>query len=155
MEENPYPSFRARIFEVTAENLGLDTIAENEPFAFFTEFRIEGIIITIVVFLDGSVSIYFETGMMMIGGGEHQQIRDIGFELLKTCHELEGVLQDDKKLDHPKKDQVKFFIRTKQGTKSCVIKEKHLNKENNPGAYQYMLVNMIITEFRKIDQKKD
>src|SRR6476620_6141652 len=78
----------------------------------FMENLIGGTPVTLVVFAEGSVSLYLGNGGGIIGGGGHEPVRAAGFQFLAVAERLiDSFAQgDDRAL--PSGDEVRFHLRT-------------------------------------------
>jgi hypothetical protein len=105
-------------------------------------------IATLVAIADGSVSMYFSTGAAVIGAGEHAAVRGAAERFRAVASESRHLLQRSEDFILPDAGQVRFHVRTADGTYSGAATEALLRSGRHALASLYNTGQDLTTEVR-------
>jgi hypothetical protein len=103
---------------------------------------------TLVAIADGSVSMYFSTGAAVIGAGEHAAVRGAAERFRTVASESRHLLQRTEDFPLPDPGQVRFHVRTVDGTYSGAVTEALLRSGRHHLASLYNTGQDLTTEVR-------
>jgi len=103
---------------------------------------------TLVAIADGSVSMYFSTGAAVIGAGEHAAVRGAAERFRTVATESRHMLQRSEDFPLPDAGQVRFHVRTIDGTYTGAVTEALLRSGRHSLASLYNTGQDLITEVR-------
>lgn len=103
---------------------------------------------TLVAIADGSVSMYFSTGAAVIGAGEHAAVRGAAERFRTVAAESRHMLQRSEDFALPDTGQVRFHVRTIDGTYTGAVTEALLRSGRHSLASLYNTGQDLITEVR-------
>ena len=103
---------------------------------------------TLVAIVDGSVSMYFSTGAAVIGAGEHAAVRGAAERFRAVASESRHLLQRSEDFPLPDAGQVRFQVRTADGTYSGAVTEALLKSGRHALASLYNSGQDLTTEVR-------
>jgi hypothetical protein len=92
----------------------------------------DGGCISLVSLLDGSTSVYFQSGGGMIGAGMHERVRSASRELVRTAESLLGEMTPATSTGYPAAGQTRFFVRTDSALLSAEAAETELGDGMHP-----------------------
>ena len=108
---------------------------------------------TLVSLAEGTTSLYFSNGGGIIGGGEHDSVREAaGYYLTGAQHFYENA----KKVTEypaPTNGEVKFYFLTYEGVRMYSAPEEKLGNEKDELSNLFFAAHRVISELRKIGQK--
>jgi hypothetical protein len=103
---------------------------------------------TLVAIADGSVSMYFSTGAAVIGAGGHAAVRGAAERFRTVASESRHLLQRSEDFPLPESGQVRFHVRTIDGTYTGAVTEALLRSGRHALASLYNAGQDLITEVR-------
>lgn len=103
---------------------------------------------TLVVFGDGTTSLYFSKGGGVIGAGEHEVVRAAGEVLLSSAeaHVADFALSTGTPL--PEVGRVRFYVRTFKGTLSAEANEEDLGEGRHTLSPVFHAAHRVISAVR-------
>jgi len=101
---------------------------------------------------DGSTSIYFSNGGGIIGGGEHENVREASGFLLSEAQRFYKKAQKVTVFPNPESGKVIFYFITFDGVRSYAALEDDLGKEKDELSELFFAAHNVITELRKIEE---
>jgi hypothetical protein len=109
---------------------------------------------TLSVVADGSTSLYFSSGGGIIGGGEHENVREASGYLLSGAQHFYKKAQKVTDFSRPEPGKVMFYFITFDGVRSYTAKEDDLGNEKDELSDLFFAAHNVITELRKIEENK-
>ena len=106
-------------------------------------------IATLVAMADDSVSMYFSTGGIVVGVGEHAAVRGVAERFRAVASESRHLLQRSEDFPLPDAGQVRFHVRTVDGTYSGAVTEALLRSGRHSLASLYHAGQDLTTEVRQ------
>jgi len=85
-----------------------------------------GMVVTLVVVVDGSISLYVSNGGGIIGAGGHESVRRAGTVFLDSAIHFAEEMQPTQSYPLPAKGQVKFYLISSQGIRTATAPENDL-----------------------------
>jgi len=143
-----YENMRNMALTVTAEQLGINEIENDNVYGLVTEMGMDIGTATVVAFLTGDASIYLSSGGGFIGGGSHQ---DVNEKIKVIIEKIQKFKQDAVKVENaelPKSDEIKFNFLTKNGLYQITAKNDEIMSEKSKFSELYKEVDEIMTLIR-------
>lgn len=138
------------------DRVGLRPTAEHPRVwqVFMEMTRPQGVVASLVVVADGSVSIYTNTGGGILGAGEHEAVRASAGPFLRRveAHLSEFVPATSTPL--PQSGRVRFYVKTFDGLLTAEASEEDLNSDRHPLSPVFDAGHDVITAVRITAPKK-
>jgi hypothetical protein len=103
---------------------------------------------TIVAIADGSVSMYLSSGGGVIGAGEHAAVRAAADRFRSVAADSRGLLQRTEDFPPPETGQVRFHVRTSDGSYSGGTAQAALGAGRHPLLPLFAAGQDLLTEIR-------
>ena len=153
-EENLYERLRNIALYVTPEKLKLSLPAdETIVFGVIMDWEIEDMIVSTVAYLTGDASLYFSTGQIIIGGGQHENVREASIQFVSFAETFLDKATKTQKVTLPTKDQVKFYLLTNNGIYVGQDIMNNLEDYSSEWSELFEEGNNVMTELRLIVEK--
>jgi len=156
LNKNPYEDLKRLAYSTQYNQLNLPNANGREVlYGTLIDWDYEGkAIVTIVAFKTGDVSLYFSTGFVIIGAGQHENIKQAGQKFIKKAEMLLPSASNIDTALTAEKGTVKLYLLTNKG--KYTIKDKMENIYNHTSKLSEMFeeANNIITLIRMIEEKK-
>ena len=104
---------------------------------------------TLVVFADGTTSLYFSNGGGIIGAGAHASVRAAGAQLLAVAEQHLATLEKTAATPLPAVGQVRFYVRTFDGTLTAEAKEQDLGARRHALSGLFLAGHAVIAAVRQ------
>ena len=146
---------RSMVLNLKPKDIGLSK--ENFPhpvFALVMETGFPEGSFTLSVVADGSTSLYFSSGGGIIGGGEHENVREASGYLLSGAQHFYKKAKKVTDFPRPEPGKVIFYFITFDGVRSYTAKEDDLGNEKDELSDLFFAAHNVITELRKIEENK-
>ncbi len=114
----------------------------------------EPAVASLVVFADGSTSLYFSTGGGVIGAGEHAQVRVAALAFLEKSEALLSNLTTTTETPLPGKGRVRFYVRTFTGIRTAEAGEQELAQGRHALSSLFFAGHDVIAEVRAMSEQK-
>lgn len=147
-EQNPYPDMRKLAFSVTAEQLELNGIKENDVYGIIAEMDMDGATATVVTFLPGDTSLYLSTGAGFIGAGQHQDVREIVKRFVENGQQYLDKATKIEKPELPKSGMTNINFLTGNGIYSIIKNTSELESGKSELSNLFDELNEVITQIR-------
>ena len=108
---------------------------------------------TLVALADGATSLYFSNGGGIIGGGEHQNVRDATGHLLVGAQYFFETSTPTSEFPLPKDGEVLFYFLSFDGVSVYSAKEDDLGNQRDKLSNLFFAGHDVISELRKIEQQ--
>lgn len=103
---------------------------------------------TLSVVADGSTSLYFSNGGGIIGGGEHENVREASGHLISAAQLFYQKAQKITLFPKPEAGRVIFYFITFDGVRSYTALEDDLGNEKDEFSDLFFAAHNVITELR-------
>lgn len=150
-QKNPeelYSELRTMAFEATPGRLELEDYTSNLPFGVIMELGATNGTVTVVAYIDGNASLYFNPGPIMIGGYAHPQISNAAIEFVRTSGDFTENAKQVRDFPPPEAGHVTFHILTDSGIAFISGKESDLQDKTVDHWPLYYRGQDLITEYR-------
>jgi hypothetical protein len=107
---------------------------------------------SLVVFADGTTSLYFSHGGGILGAGEHQQVRAASASFLKTAESLLSHLLAAQETPTPNVGRVRFYVHAVDGLFTAEAGEQDLGEERHVLSPLFHAGHGVITQIRLISE---
>ena len=87
---------------------------------------------TVVAFGDGSTSLYVSSGFVVIGGGEHENVREANSKFIQTANQLHQHLEPCESYPLPEAGRTRFYAFTDSGILTADAPEDDLGNVRHP-----------------------
>ncbi len=145
----PTSELRAKAFSVKPSDLGLKEAETGKVWGFIMETGYPETLFSLVVFGEGTTSIYFGNGGGIIGAGEHASVRSAGTELLKVANQNLAQLKPVQAPKLPHVGEVTFYFRTHSGLFAATAQEELLGEGKHHLSPLFYLAHNVITAVRE------
>jgi len=113
----------------------------------------EKAVATLVVVVDGTVSLYFSNGGGMIGMGGHEGPRRAGGALLEVAARYPDAAEPTTSYPLPGRGETQFLFLTREGVRATRGKDQDLAHASHPLHALFRQAHEVITEIRLVSQK--
>ncbi len=150
-----YVLLRNAVFATTPESVGvIGERGTNRVWGLVMECGYPETVASLVVFADGTVSLYFSNGGGMIGLGSHEGPQRASRALLKIAPRFLGYCDPAAKFPLPLKQHVSFYLFGQDGILSSEARDADISSDNHPLSPLYHIAHELITEIRVLDRKR-
>ena len=145
-----FVALRTQALTIGANVLGVaPTENEAHVWGLLTDIGYAEGVVTLVVFADGTTSLYFANGGGIIGGGAHASVRAAASRLLATAERHRGMLAPAQAAPLPAVGRVGFTLRTFAGNLGAEASEADLTGRRHPLSTLYAAAHEVITALRE------
>lgn len=145
---------RKMVFNIDPNDIGLSKESFGHPvWGIVMETGFPEGSFTLVSLGEGSTSLYFSNGGGIIGGGEHERVREAAANFLsgaQHCYEKGSRVAD---YPAPTKGEVKFYFFTYEGVRMYSAPEENLGNDKDELSNLFFAAHGVISELRKIEKK--
>jgi hypothetical protein len=150
-----YLQLRKRILRLTPPEVGLpETSPGIQVWGVIMETGYEVGIATLVVFFDGTTSLYFSTGGGMLGSSDYSPLAKVAQTLVTQAEGKLSQMSSAKEIDIPSAGQVRFTFLTYSGLFTSIIPEESLASANHSLSQLYASGRETITQLRLVKDRK-
>ena len=154
-KENPFNDLREMALSVTPDQLGIEnTKGETNVFGIVMDWDLGNGIVTVAAYETGDASMYLSSGGGVIGGGQHENVRQAVFPYIKLGQNFLTMAEKTKTTPLPDKDCVRFYFLTNDETYYSQEKMKNIENENSDWLKLFEEANKVLTELRLTTEKK-
>lgn len=146
--QNPYLDMRTMAFSAKAEQLGLDTIADDKVYGLITEISMNPGTASVIAFSTGDTSLYLSSGAGFIGAGQHNEVRALVSEKVDGFQKYLSQAEKVTEPTLPADGKVNFNFLTKNGMYSVSENLSELENGRSKLAELFTEVNEIISQIR-------
>jgi hypothetical protein len=144
---------RAQALTCTAQDIGVGpSDAGPRIFGILMETAYPEAVATLVVFTDGTTSMYFSTGGGVIGAGAHDSVRETHARLFAQAEALIDEFAPARDTPLPGPGRVRFYLRTFQGTLSAEAAEDDLGYGRHALSELFYAGHAVITAVREASE---
>jgi hypothetical protein len=155
ISDNPYENFRNKAFSVKSSDLLLNLpVNKKTVYGVIIDWSTGENLVTIVTFTTGDASVYLRSGQIYIGGFAHETISEPSKTTVKIAQSLIDQTQISIGHEFPKPNCVKIYFLTNNGTYVYQDTYQKIKEQNNKWTELFSMGNLIITEYRKLSEKK-
>lgn len=147
-QENPFNDLRQMALSATPEQLGLETPDETEVFGIVMDWDLGDGIATVAAYETGDASMYLSSGGGVIGGGQHDNVRQAVFPYVQLGQGFLTKAEKTESTPLPDKDCVRFYLLTNKGIFYSQEKMKNIESENSDWLKLFEEANKVLTELR-------
>ena len=87
---------------------------------------------TVVAFGDGGTSLYVSSGFGVIGGGDHENVREANAKFIQTANQLHQHLEPCESYPIPEAGRTRFYVFTDSGILTAGARDDDLDDERHP-----------------------
>ena len=109
---------------------------------------------TLVVTVDGTLSLYFSSGGGVVGWGAYDGPRRAACELLETAADFQEFCSLTNKYPLPLKGSTRFYLITAGGVLTAEAKQDDLGNDKHRLSPLFRKAHELIGEIRAVDQKR-
>ena len=147
-EQNHFEDMRKMAFSVTSEQLGLNSIEKDKVYGIVSEMDMEGAVVTVVTFLTGDASIYFSSGAIIIGAGQHENVKKVVAKYVENGQKYLDKAIKTEKTDMPKSGMTSFNFLTENGVYSISQSLSELESRTSEFSDLFAELNEVISHIR-------
>ena len=148
------PGQALRNLALTAPPSHFGSTKPHQPFAVIMDVADQKGVVSVLATSSGDASLYLSTGGAIIGGGQHESVREAASRLIAEAAKHVATLKPAKNFDYPHKGNVSFFVRTPEGTLTETVPEADLRGQQHPLSPLYTAGQKVITELRRFEMSK-
>jgi hypothetical protein len=126
---------------------------QNKPYAVLMEFHRPNGVVTLASFSAGDTSLYFSNGGGILGSGTTESVASTSKTFVKDSANYIQYGEKVTEFPHPKKEEVLFYIRTKEGVYLAKDTLENIEKGKSQLTKLYSSGNIVITAV-SLQQKK-
>ena len=153
-QRNPYQNLRDLALHTKTDDIGITVPDGSSVYGIVMDWDLGEGIVTLIAFKTGDASMYLSSGGGMIGGGQHDAVREAVFSYLKKSQEYLSQTNQSQATSLPDKNCIQFYLLTEDGIYHA--KETMANIENQTSAWLALFAeaNNVITELRQASEGK-
>ncbi len=127
---------------------------ENLPncFALVSEFHLAVAILTLLTVQDGTTSLYMSNGAAIIGGGQHQAVRQFNRKLLLLAQDLVQNGDICSEFPFPNSSEVFFYLVCWDGVRRRQDLESSVRQGKGDLAPLYLTVHELLSAIRAVEE---
>jgi hypothetical protein len=110
--------------------------------------------VTLVAVADGATSLYFSSGGGIIGGGEHDAVRQAALAFLETIDRNLDGLEPSEESPLPERGRVRFNVLGYDSRWTAEAAEDDLGEGRHPLSTVFHAGQTVITQLRLIEQRR-
>jgi hypothetical protein len=149
-----FSALRNQVFSDSAQIAGIKVASASEPWCVLMEVGVPEGIGTLVAFKDGTASLYFSTGKVIIGGGQHKDVSVAAKNLVTISKDYVSGMNKTQDYPLPDVGKVRFYMLTSPGIFTGEqLDEKELADGAHPLSGLFYLGREVVTALQKIDEK--
>ncbi|MEO8611281.1 MAG: ankyrin repeat domain-containing protein [Chloroflexota bacterium] len=148
-----YKGLRDQIFNLNPVEAGFTPTKTLSIWGLLMETAAQGVIVTLVAIMDGTVSLYFSNGGGILGMGVHDGPREANESLLTLAHQFLNQARPTQTFDYPEDGFTRFYFLTFNGVLVAEAKEDDLGNKRVPLSPLFHEAHNVIHEVRMIDQQ--
>ena len=134
-----------------AQDLGIAPAPElPRVFGILMETGYDQAVASLVVFAEGSASLYFSTGGGVIGAGEHESVAEAMVPFFLTAEEHLGAFSRTAQTPYPAPGRVRFYVRTYDGTLTAEASEDDLGNMRHELSNLFHAGHGVISAVREV-----
>jgi len=153
-DNDTYKSLREMAFSIKPEQLGVSLENDEQVFGAVVDMSVSnGMVATMICFIDGAASLYFSNGGGIIGAGQHESVQKAAGSFLISVHQVLPIM---KKIDNfdmvPKENHHIFYLFTKAEVYFLDLDVEDY-QESKEKYFLFSLSQMLLTEIIKTSEK--
>lgn len=151
-----YYGLRKMMLEVTPEKISnIETVGTHGVYGVLMEFWLPetDVVITLATLTTGDASLYFSNGAGVLGGGEHEKVREKVMIFNRKADEYISRCEKVDSFPLPERDRTNFYILTKEGVYRVTPLADELSAEGGSFYDLFSSGNDVITEIRIVTEK--
>lgn len=134
--------------------LGIPAANATSPWGVIMETGMEGGSYTLVMFSDGSTSLYFSNGGGIIGGGGQEAVSKASQAVVTLAASFQPKAAITKEFPLPKNGETTFYLRTDAGVFTMTAPEQDLGEKRHAWAPLFHAAHGVITQLRLVEERK-
>ena len=147
-------NLRNMVFNLNPNDIGLSSESFGHPvWGLVMETGFSDGSFSLIALADGTTSLYFSNGGGIIGGGEHEAVREATGHLLTGAQHFYKKGHKVTKYPVPSDGEVKFYFLTFNGELVYSAPEDKLGNEKDELSNLFFAAHGVISELRKIEEK--
>jgi hypothetical protein len=145
---------REMVFSLHPEDAGISPSAELPTvWGVVMETGYPQALATLISLADGTTSLYLGTGGGVIGGGEHEAVRDATIKFLKLAQAQQAQFSPVDAHPLPAVGHVTFYLLTYEGTLSADAEEKLLGEGDHRFSNLFYAGQDVLTQLRETSER--
>jgi len=154
-DENPYDGLKELAYSTRYDQLNLPKADEKEVlYGVLMDWDYEGkAIITLVSFKTGDVSLYFSTGAMLLGAGQHAEANEASKVFIEKATSLLSQANPSDTALTCEKGVLKFYLMTNKGKYTIKDKMENVYNHTSPLSSMFEEANKLITYVRLANER--
>jgi hypothetical protein len=155
LEKNPFDGLRDMALSVTAEQLGLKISEEQTKiYGIVMDWDLGDGIATVSAYETGDASMYLNSGGGVIGGGQHENVRNVVFPYITKGQNFLSKATLTESTPLPDKNCVRFYFLTNKGRFMAQENMKNIESKTSEWFTLFEEANKVLSELRLISEKK-
>ena len=112
-DSDAYYGLRQIVFQTSPNKISIKPSEEfPSVYGVLMEIGMSEAAVSLVALADGTVSLYYETGGGVIGGGGHENVKNAGSNFIKTAEGLKENFAVARNFPLPDRGRIKFYLLT-------------------------------------------
>lgn len=144
-----YTGLREQVLQLTPDAIGHTDLDQTAVFAVLMETAYPEAVVALVAVIDGTASLYFSNGGGIIGGGEHELVRNVCGEFITMAQQYVSQSTLTETFPLPKKDNVRCYLVTSGGVYTFEAAEDDLGYERHSCSPLFHKGHELITVIRE------
>ncbi len=155
LDRNIYEDLKKLAYSVRYDQLNLPDAGNKEVlYGTLMDWDYEDkAIITLVSFKTGDVSLYFSTGTMMIGAGQHSNVKEASQKFIQKAESLLPKANNSDTALTSETGVLKFYLLTNKGKYTIKDKMENIYNHTSPFTNMFDEANQLITLIRLAEEK--
>ena len=144
-----FMGLRKQVLELKPDAIDQTGVDESDVIAVLMETGYPEAVATLIAVTDGTSSLYFSNGGGIIGGGEHQPVRDVAKSFIAMANEYVSKRSAATTYPLPRKEYVRFYIVTAGAIYTVEALEDDLGNERHEFSPLFLKGHELITSIRE------
>lgn len=152
-KDNPYFGLRQLAFDVKPEDIGVTLDNNEQVYAAVVDLSLTGGIVTLVCFIDGTVSLYYQNGGGMLGlGQEYEEVKKAGMSFLYSSGQALQYLKEAQNFSLPGNNIINVYLKVKESTYKAEIDMSDIRSQEKHIQFIDFLIQKTLNQIREISE---
>lgn len=110
---------------------------------------------TVVAFGDSTTSLYVSSGFIVIGGGEHENVREANTKFIQTANQLHQHLEPCESYPIPEGERTHFYVFTDSGKLTAGASNDDLHEDRHPLSSLFHAGNAVLSGLLQLAEESE
>lgn len=153
-KENPYHELRNQALLAKPSEIGIEINNENQAYGAVIDMQMGRYIATLVCFMDGTTSLYFENGGGIIGIGQRcDEVAEESRSFLQNSPQVLGSMELTNNTAMPSKNHHSIYMLTSKGIYKSQLDPERIDSANEEMQLLFSMYQQLLSTVRESTEK--